>query len=75
MTRTPMLEISETGRKALKEPETLLEPLDLARAVYYLAVNEKMKGQFIYTRLGADGPTYDLVLPNVFQSVAEVTGF
>ena len=75
MTRTPMLEISDTGRKALKEPETLLEPMDLARAVYYLAVNEKMRGQFIYTRLGATGPTYDLVLPNDFQSLSEVPGF
>ena len=75
MTRTPMLEVSDTGRAALRKPETLLDPMDLARAVFYLAVNEEMRAALVYTSLSAGGPVYDLVLPNQYQRLSGVEAF
>ncbi len=75
MTRTPMLEVSDTGRAALQRPETLLDPMDLARAVYYLAVNEAMRAALVYTSLGDGGPVYDLVLPNQYERLSGVEAF
>ena len=50
-------------------------PMDLARAVYYLAVNEEMRAALVYTSLGDDGPVYDLVLPNQYERLSGVEAF